>query len=66
MDNTIRADQIRERQATTAFCFRGYNNTNLGRTPELLDHPAYGPVLSRGSCSKTPRSAPRPRAASST
>lgn len=47
MDNSIRAEQIRERQATTAFCFRGYNNTNLGRTPELLDHPAYGPVLER-------------------
>src|SRR2546421_688582 len=29
----------------TAFAFRGYNVTNLGRTPELLDHPAYGPVV---------------------
>lgn len=31
--------------ATTAFAFRGYNVANLGRTPELLDHPAYGPVV---------------------
>jgi [acyl-carrier-protein] S-malonyltransferase len=29
----------------TAFAFRGYNVTNLGRTPELLDHPAYGRVV---------------------
>src|SRR5207253_10913672 len=27
----------------TAIAFRGYNVTNLGRTPELLAHPAYGP-----------------------
>jgi [acyl-carrier-protein] S-malonyltransferase len=30
-----------------AFAFRGYNVTNLGRSPELLEHPAYGPVLER-------------------
>ena len=30
---------------TTAFAFRGYDVANLGRTPELLDHPAYGPVI---------------------
>jgi len=47
MDNPIRAEMIRDRLATTAFAFRGYNNTNLGRTPELLDHPVYGPVLER-------------------
>jgi [acyl-carrier-protein] S-malonyltransferase len=33
--------------ATTAFAFRGYNTTNLGRTPELLAHAAYGPVVRR-------------------
>jgi [acyl-carrier-protein] S-malonyltransferase len=31
--------------ATTAFAFRGYNTTNLGRTPELLAHPAYADTL---------------------
>jgi [acyl-carrier-protein] S-malonyltransferase len=31
--------------ATTAFAFRGYNTTNLSRTPELLAHPAYGPTI---------------------
>lgn len=29
----------------TAFTFRGYNVTNLGRTPELLEHSAYGPLM---------------------
>lgn len=26
---------------TSAIAFRGYNVTNLGKTPELLEHPAY-------------------------
>ncbi len=47
MDNPIRPDLIRDRLATTAFAFRGYNNTNLGRTAELLEHPAYGPTVER-------------------
>src|SRR5438552_805674 len=29
------------RLSTAAIAFRGYNMTNLGRTPELLAHPAY-------------------------
>ncbi len=29
----------------TVLAFRGYNVTNLGRTPELLAHPAYGPIV---------------------
>jgi [acyl-carrier-protein] S-malonyltransferase len=33
--------------ATTAFAFRGYNTTNLGRTPELLASPIYGPTFCR-------------------
>lgn len=32
---------------TTAFAFRGYNTTNLGRTPELLVHPVYGRTMRR-------------------
>lgn len=31
----------------SCFAFRGYNITNLGRTPELLDHPAYGTIVER-------------------
>src|SRR5690554_2888809 len=29
-----------------ALAFRGYNITNLGRSPELLAHPEYGPIVS--------------------
>jgi len=29
----------------TLFAFRGYDLTNLGRTPELLAHPAYGRIV---------------------
>lgn len=29
------------------MAFRGYNVTNLGRTAELLEHPAYGPTVER-------------------
>jgi [acyl-carrier-protein] S-malonyltransferase len=29
---------------TTAIAFRGYNVTNLGRSPELLAHPAYAEI----------------------
>lgn len=32
---------------SVALAFRGYNVTNLGRTPELLAHAAYGPPLAR-------------------
>jgi [acyl-carrier-protein] S-malonyltransferase len=32
---------------STAFAFRGYNTTNLGRTPELLADHAYGPTVRR-------------------
>ncbi|TWT97879.1 hypothetical protein Pla108_20330 [Botrimarina colliarenosi] len=38
---------IATRMPTTALAFRGYNQTNLGRTPELLAAPAYRPTLER-------------------
>jgi [acyl-carrier-protein] S-malonyltransferase len=38
---------LQSKIGTTAFAFRGYNTTNLGRTPELLAHPAYGPTVER-------------------
>jgi [acyl-carrier-protein] S-malonyltransferase len=37
--------EISDRLEETAFAFRGYNQTNLGRTPELLAHVKYGPVV---------------------
>lgn len=36
-----------ERIPTSAFAFRGYNVANLGRTGELLGHPAYGPIVEK-------------------
>jgi [acyl-carrier-protein] S-malonyltransferase len=36
---------IKSRIGTASFAFRGYDVTNLGRTPELLAHKAYGPVV---------------------
>jgi [acyl-carrier-protein] S-malonyltransferase len=38
---------LRERLKTACFAFRGYNVTNLGRTPEFLAHPAYGSTVER-------------------
>ena len=42
---SLTADALGARLRKTAFAFRGYNVTNLGRTPELWDVPAYRPVL---------------------
>jgi [acyl-carrier-protein] S-malonyltransferase len=38
-------NQLSMRLRHAAFAFRGYNTTNLGRTPELMAHPAYGPIV---------------------
>ena len=40
-------DDLAKKLATTAFAFRGYNVTNLGRSPELLGHATYGPTVER-------------------
>lgn len=37
--------KLHEQIGNTAFAFRGYNINNLGRTDELLNHHAYGPVV---------------------
>jgi [acyl-carrier-protein] S-malonyltransferase len=36
---------LHSRLGRAAFAFRGYNVTNLGRTPELLAHPVYKAVV---------------------
>jgi len=41
----VARDDLKKRITTAAFAFRGYDATNLGRSPELLEHPAYGPVV---------------------
>jgi [acyl-carrier-protein] S-malonyltransferase len=38
-------DDLNKQITTAAFAFRGYDATNLGRGPELLAHPVYGPVV---------------------
>jgi [acyl-carrier-protein] S-malonyltransferase len=38
-------NDLMDRLGVTAYAFRGYNVTNLGRSTELLAHPAYGPVV---------------------
>jgi [acyl-carrier-protein] S-malonyltransferase len=39
--------ELAEKIGNSAFAFRGYNLTNLGRTAELLRHPAYGATVER-------------------
>jgi [acyl-carrier-protein] S-malonyltransferase len=41
----ITRDDLRKQVATAAIAFRGYDASNLGRGPELLAHPVYGPVV---------------------
>jgi [acyl-carrier-protein] S-malonyltransferase len=38
-------NELQQHIGSTAFAFRGYNVTNLGRTPELLAHQAFGPTV---------------------
>lgn len=38
---------LKSRIGTASLAFRGYDVANLGRTPELLAHPAYGPTVRR-------------------
>lgn len=45
--NWVTPSDLRERMKTAAFAFRGYNNTNLGRSHELLEHPVFGPTVEK-------------------
>src|SRR3954454_6436053 len=40
-------NSLQPKIGSTAFAFRGYNTTNLGRTPEILAHPTYGRTMRR-------------------
>ena len=40
-------ENLNESLADTCFVFRGYNTTNLGKTPLLLDSPRYGPIFKK-------------------
>lgn len=39
------ATTLRESIGTASFAFKGYDVTNLGRSDELLAHPAYGTIV---------------------
>jgi [acyl-carrier-protein] S-malonyltransferase len=41
----VTRDDLRKQITTAAIAFRGYDASNLGRGPELLAHPVYGPVV---------------------
>ncbi len=40
-------DQLRGMIGSAGFAFRGFDQTNLGKTPELLAHPVYGERVER-------------------
>ena len=42
---TKSVDEMRDLIATSAFAYRGYNVTNMGRSDELLAHDLYGPIV---------------------
>jgi [acyl-carrier-protein] S-malonyltransferase len=44
---TARGVDLKSRIGMASFAFRGYDVSNLGRSSELLAHPAYGPVVRR-------------------
>ena len=46
-DASISPARLRKDFCAAALALRGYNITNLGRSPELLAHETYGPVLQR-------------------
>ena len=39
------SDELKSRLPLSAFAFRGYNVTNLGRSNELLNHARYGSIV---------------------
>jgi [acyl-carrier-protein] S-malonyltransferase len=40
-------DRLKEFLPTAGFAFRGFDQTNLGKTPELLVHQIYGPTVEK-------------------
>ena len=45
MERPIDAAELKHRMPQAALAYRGYNQTNLGRTTELLEHPKYGTIV---------------------
>jgi [acyl-carrier-protein] S-malonyltransferase len=45
LERMVTPADLRKRVGTAAFAFRGYDADNLGRSPELLVHPVYSPIV---------------------
>jgi [acyl-carrier-protein] S-malonyltransferase len=41
----VARDDLKKRISGAAIAFRGYDVSNIGRSPELLEHPVYGPIV---------------------
>ena len=41
----VAREDLKKRISSAAFAFRGYDVTNIGRSPELLEHPVYAPIV---------------------
>src|SRR5262249_6887025 len=41
----VTRDDLKKQITTAAIAFRGYDASNLGRGPELLEHRVYGSVV---------------------
>jgi [acyl-carrier-protein] S-malonyltransferase len=41
----VTRDDLKKQISTAAIAFRGYDASNIGRGPELLEHPVYGSVV---------------------
>ncbi len=55
----VRGDRWTTHIGSAALAFRGYDVTNLGRSRELLEHHAYGPIVA-GNWRRPRRSPPTP------
>ena len=43
----ISPERLKELLPSAGFAFRGFDQTNLGKTPELLSHQIYGPIVEK-------------------
>ena len=43
----ITPERLKDSLATAGFAFRGFDQTNIGKTPELLAHQVYGPIVEK-------------------
>ena len=41
----VAREDLKKQISSAAIAFRGYDVTNIGRSPELLEHPVYAPIV---------------------